>query len=29
MKRPVKIFYQSEANECGLACLAMILDHHG
>jgi len=29
MKRPVRIFYQSEANECGLACLAMVLDHHG
>jgi ATP-binding cassette subfamily B protein RaxB len=29
MKRPARIFYQSEANECGLACLAMVLDHHG
>lgn len=29
MKRPVKVIYQSEANECGLACLAMVLDHHG
>lgn len=29
MKRPVRIFYQSEVNECGLACLAMVLDHHG
>lgn len=27
--RGMKVFLQSEATECGLACLAMIADHHG
>ncbi|WNO59775.1 cysteine peptidase family C39 domain-containing protein [Rheinheimera sp. MMS21-TC3] len=25
----MSIIYQSEAAECGLACIAMVVNHHG